>query len=448
MSDMTPSRWRTLPVQCAALVALILVPVWARMAEPLPLFAPYYLTRFWLFLPVIVTCGLFTLAGFPGIRSLTQSRARVAFVFLLLAFAVWTYASVGWAYMRNRPDISMNAAMQIVIAVLFVVAVASVRLPPSWAIGALLFGLLWNTVLAGQQVALQGAAGGLWASLGEFPIGVEQARISVVQADGVRWLRPYGLLPHPNMLAGFLVMALLAGLGWFAHTDWRRWLTGGTIVALGLWALLLTFSRGSYLALAVGGLVLLVFMRRADHWTRQLAIACAVIAMVGVAFAIVYHPFLLARAGEGNETTEQYSIAERAELQAAALQAIGESPFRGYGAGNLPWRSAYILYANGSIVQGNYPHNIWLTIWGETGIIGVVLLASAVVSAIIAGVRALRLRTGDSPFRAALLAGFIALLVAGMFDYYPVTLLHFQVGWLALAAIALAPSDARVIDSQ
>src|SRR5687768_3716633 len=217
--------WRTWPVRLAALAALILVPLWYRLADQPALFAAYYPTRFLLFIPLIITCVLYILLGFPGIRALAAYKPRAAWAFLLLGLALWMYASVGWAFRREADSaLAIGTAVQFAVVAIYAVAVASVRLPPEWAAAALIFGLLWNAILAGQQAALQQAAGGLWVVLGEFPIAVSQPRVSVVQADGVRWLRPYGLLPHPNMLAGFFVAALSAAGAWLSHPDWRRWL--------------------------------------------------------------------------------------------------------------------------------------------------------------------------------------------------------------------------------
>ncbi len=43
-------------------------------------------------------------------------------------------------------------------------------------------------------------------------------------AGDIRWLRPYGLLPHPNVLAGFLVIGRLSTLtgviGLLDHYPW------------------------------------------------------------------------------------------------------------------------------------------------------------------------------------------------------------------------------------
>jgi O-antigen ligase len=422
--------------------------MWYRFPDQPAIFAAFYSTRFLLFLPLIITCVLYILLGFPGIRGLAGYKPRAAWVFLLLGLAIWMYASASWAFRRDvDPALAVGTAIQFAIVAIYAVAIASVRLPPTWAVAALIFSLLWNAILAGQQVALQQSAGGLWAALGEFPIAVSQPRISVVQADGMRWLRPYGLLPHPNMLAGFFVVALSAAGAWLSHPDWRRWLPGVIAAVGGLWALLLTFSRGAFLSLAVASFVLLLLFRVTGRWNRQLALSTVVIVIIGLAFAISYYPYLLARAGVGAETTEQYSVGERTELTDTALLVIGEAPVTGIGAGNLPWRAAFILNERDTDVQGNYPHNAWLTVWGELGLVGVVLLAGAVFTALFSAATMIRARPADAAYRAALLAGFVGLCVAGLFEYYPVTLLQFQTLWWALAAVALAPADADVLDS-
>jgi O-antigen ligase len=455
MDDIPVAAWRLWPIRLASVLALVLVPVWYRLPGQPALFAPFYVTRFALFIPLIIVCFLFAVLGFPGIRRFAADRTRAAWAFCLLALAVWMYASAGWAVMRDAvlPDgstgmsLALNAAVQFAVVALFAIATSCVRVPATWVVGALVFGLFWNGILGGQQAALQQAAGGLWASLGEFPIAVGQPRISVVQADGVRLLRPYGLLPHPNMLAGFFVASLMAGAAWATNPDSRRWLPGGAAVVVGLWGFMLTFSRGAFLALFVAGLLLLYLFLRSHRWNRQLGILLVVAAILGLAFAVSYYPFLLARAGQGSETTEQYSVAERTELNSAAYAAIQGAPLVGVGAGNLPWRSAAILQERGSIVAGNYPHNVWLTTWGEIGLVGVALLAASVSFAVVAAWPMVVHGFVDSPARAALLAGFVGLLVAGWFEYYPVTLLQFQTVWWALAAAALAPAEPRVIES-
>lgn len=424
-------RWVVL---VPAFAAFMFWPLWYRFPAHPSISTPYYFMRFAFALPAGITILTWALGGFYGFRTLVRTRSGAAFAAFLLSLALWAYLSTTWAFRREAdPQLALGASMQLAVAILFALAVASMRMPPRMITLALLVGALWHVVLIGQQVALQGAVGGVWALLGEFPIGLEQERISVVQAEGIRLLRPYGLLPHPNVLAGFLAAAMIASVPWLIHR--RMPLMVSLIVAAGvLWAFMLTFSRGAYLGFGVGALALLVLvLRTADVSRPRVAIIGAWAVVVAFAFAAVYQPFLLARAGVGVETTEQYSAAERTELNAAAITAISERPFTGVGAGNLPWRSAFILFERGSIVQGNYPHNVVLSVAGEYGLIGVALFVGIVVSGL-----ASAFRRPYSAHRAALIAGFVALLVAGQFDYYMVTFMQFQAASLALIGAALA----------
>lgn len=449
MPDSHPhiASWRVLPVQALALFTFILMPMWYRVPADTPIFGTGDVTRFAAFIPAALSIVLWIVMGLPGLEKLF-SGWRAVWASCLAALTVWTYASSAWAqYGANQPELANNAAITWMITTGFAVVVASIGLPSRAIVLALMFGVAWNGILAAQQVAVQGSAGGLWTVLKEFPIGVELPRISVVQADGVRWLRPYGLLPHPNVLAGFLVVGLLACASYLAETRFWRWLITTLVWSIGLWALLLTFSRGAYLAFAVGGILLLILLYRAGRWTRGLVAAAVVTLILGVMFAALYHPFLLARVGDGNETTEQYSLGERAMLNGAAVNAIHDGPILGIGGGNMPWYSAYWLYERESPIQGNYPHNVGLTLWAELGIVGLFLWAGCIGSAMIAAFKMLAQKPADRGYRAALLAGFVAFIVTGLTEYYPVTMVQFMLGGWGMVAAALTPTDRPMLES-
>jgi len=443
----SPARWRTLPVQAIALFTFALMPVWYRVSAATPIIGGGDVTRFAVFIPSALTFLVWVLLGLPGIGRLF-SGFRAVWLICLVALAIWAYASGAWAYLgAQKPDLANTAALTWAVSTGFAVAVASVGLPARAVVMVLMLGVAWNGVLVGQQVALQGSAGGFWATLKEFQIDIDQPRISVVQADGIRWLRPYGLLPHPNLLAGFLTIGLLACASFLTDTRPVRWLIGAGIWSIGLWALMLTFSRGAYLAFGVGGLLLLILMYRAGRWTQALAIAGVLTVILGLTFATAYHPFLLARAGNGDETTEQYSLGERAMLNAAAVNGIQDAPILGLGAGNIPWYSARWLYVRDSPIQGNFPHNAALTVWSELGLVGLLLWAGAIGSGIIAAFGVLKQKPPDSVFRAALISGFVALMAAGLVEYYSVTIIHFMAGGWGLIAVALTPINRPMLES-
>jgi len=81
------------------------------------------------------------------------------------------------------------------------------------------------------QFARQSALG--LSALGELAIDPQGQGASVIEAGGRRWLRAYGLTPHPNVLGGYLGMGLLVCLGAlvFGRAGWRRWLWVPLILA-------------------------------------------------------------------------------------------------------------------------------------------------------------------------------------------------------------------------
>jgi hypothetical protein len=440
-------RWRTLPAQAFALLTFVLLPVWYRLPADTPLLGGTDATRFALFVPAALTVLCWMCAGLPGVTRLFAHPARAIWASLLLALALWAYASTAWAYLGTvYPQVASSAALVWITAAGFALAVAAIGLSAHAITAVLTFGLVWNGVLAGQQVAAQASAGGLWAALKEFPIQSDQAGISVVVADGVRWLRPYGLLPHPNLLAGLMVICLLAGVYvWATARQPILFLLIGAGWTLGLWGFLLTFSRGGYGALMVGALVLLALLHKHRLWRARWWGIVAWAVMVCTVFGLIYHPFLLARAGVGSENTELYSVGERAMLNDAALQTIRLSPWKGVGAGNQPWYAARLLHDAGAPIAGNYPHSAPLALWGDLGLVGLLLWAGAVGCALWAA--GYSITHGDSLPRAALIAAFAAWLATGITEYAPVTLLHsLLMGW-GIVGTALAPPNRPMLES-
>ncbi|MBC7812151.1 MAG: hypothetical protein H7175_13435, partial [Burkholderiales bacterium] len=234
-------------MQAGILATFALTSVWYRIpgTQPILLFTPLYTVRFAIFLAMLWTVGWWLIAGLPGFAELRRDRLRGLWALGLLTLALWAYASTTWAFQRvDYPEVGETAALQLSVVALFAVVVACCSPLARYVALALVLGLIGNTQITMLQVASQRDLGLRW--LGEFSLGPDFPGVSVVQSGAVRWLRPYGLLPHPNILAGILVIGLLASVVWIISSRQQiRWL--GTLVFLaGLWALLLTFSRGAW----------------------------------------------------------------------------------------------------------------------------------------------------------------------------------------------------------
>jgi hypothetical protein len=429
---------RRLPVQAGIVLSFLAVPFWLRMPYAPPTYDPLYGYGFLLTLPLIFTIFAWVLTGFPGLQDLLHDRLRLGGVLLLWALVGWMLLSVSWSFMvevREMPNVAQSGALQWILVAAWTLVVACCSPPPRIIVAVLIFNAVLHGLIGGGQVALQTSLG--LDALGEFHLNPAESGVSVVQSDGVRWLRPYGLQSHPNVFAGMMVIGLLACGAWIISPSRRRWL-GVAVAWLILWVLLLTFSRSAWLGVAAGAFALLPLIlpdaRRA--WPLVGLVVGGAIVAGGLFFAL-YQPYLVARVQVG-ESIEMRSVADRIVFTDFALRAASESPestLRGIGISNFPWRSSYYLVQTDYDLRGNNVHHVWLSAMAETGLIGLSLFTLATMIGISAVVAQVKRRDSESMYRAVLVAGVFALAIIGIFDHYPWTMLHFQVMWWGTLAV-------------
>jgi hypothetical protein len=442
---MTPLRQlklRLLPVQISILVTFVLMPIWLKFEDaPKPFTATYNL-GFVMIVPMLVSMAAWLLMGCPGWQNLFDWGRGLAIVALIL-LTVWSFYSQSWAFVAaSEPGVGQNYTLQLAILTGFVIVLVCASPPPRVIIMVLLFSLVWSGIVAAWQVALQRGIG----IEPEFGIILDptQSGTSVIQAGAVRWLRPYGLLPHPNILGGVFACGMFAAAAWALSPHRLPRYIGLALFGAGFWLLMLSFSRSAWLGLGVGLLVALAFVLR--QWRRWLPMT-GLIVLLSVAFFVLYRPFLLARAGEGQPTTEMRSIADRIVYNQIAFDAISKHPVLGVGGGNYPWYASHYLHYNTDYdLRGAYVHNVALSLWAELGIVGLLLFVIFGIFGIYCVIREIRLNFTqiqggevDRLARIALLACFVALAVVGLVDHYPWSLIQGQIMWIGLFAVAMKP---------
>lgn len=427
---------RRLPIYAGILTSFALTPFWLKWPNAPHPFSAEYVLGFVLIAPLIWTLTWWLAMGLPGLRDLLRQRAHQLWLVLLIGFAIWAALSQDWAFMlEDYPGLAHSRALQLSLTIAFGLVVACVPPPRRLLLAVIVISLGLHAAVGLAQVANQGDIG--LRALGEFRLDPAESGVSVVQAEGERWLRPYGLFSHPNIYAGMLVVMVLAASAAYLWARPRhRWLI---LLALlpGIWALALTFSRSAWLGLGIGGglLIALCWAALRDRWRPVAALAITGVLMGGL-FVALYTPFVLARTGAGQEETEVYSVGERLLFTHVAAEAIRSAPVIGIGAGNFPWFGSIYLFENSDFeIPGRDVHNIFLTVWAELGAIGLGILALSLLLTY-----GIVLSRPNRIQRAPWLAGLTALLIIGLFDHYPITLIQGNTLLFGLMGLAITPS--------
>jgi O-antigen ligase len=212
--------------------------------------------------------------------------------------------------------------------------------------------------------------------------------LAIIAPFGVDWFRDrktflptalYQYFPlllsdsvHPNVMAGSLAtlipfpLALLLTL----PTLWKRrfWLRGALLTAtlLQLLILVLTKSRGGYLALGLG-LWLTLWLSGCRRWAIGLTIAAALV----IVWLVMRTPAEVGQAvNVAQDALDASTWSFRLDVWHTAIQIIGDSTFTGVGAGTFNEVAAlhYGLYA--PFNPG--AHNLFLQAAVDLGILGLI----------------------------------------------------------------------------
>jgi putative inorganic carbon (hco3(-)) transporter len=184
-----------------------------------------------------------------------------------------------------------------------------------------------------------------------------------VQADSV--IRLSGIAPHPNALAlvldRILVVGVLIGVV-FRPVLARNWLIPSALVGL---VLLLTFSRGSFLGVAAGILLILVVAQAGRFAIAMLG--ASVTAFVAMMMTAPERTLSFLGGGSGSM---------RIELWQSSLNMAADHVLTGVGLDQFLYQYTprYIDPSAWPERFTSHPHNILLDSWLSLGIIGLIII--------------------------------------------------------------------------
>ena len=214
--------------------------------------------------------------------------------------------------------------------------------------------------------------------------------------------RVYSFFDNPNNFAEQLVMLLPLDLALFLNCRWRGKLLSLLSLCVGAVAIGLTYGRSCWIGLTFA---VVVFLALIDwRWVPLFLLA-------GLA-AIPFLPDTIFNRILTIFNLEDSSTSSRFPLYAAALEMLKTRPIRGAGLGTDAVRLAI---KDMNLYHGTAPfvhsHNLYLQIWLETGILGVVSYVAAMICGLKSAAKACKLHC---PHEVRLITIGAAAAVAGI----------------------------------
>lgn len=293
----------------------------------------------------------------------------------------------------------------------------------------------------------------LWPLFNRLPLLITAFLAGVLIQNGIQAAQGLGLLEripgdahrlrglvHPIMTGTMCLTAVCWHASAWLHApgDRRRfiWLAGGALALLGL---LLTGSRGPWIAAAVALPLLLATASRRSPLLRRRAVTVAVL---GLLLPLVAWPVAgdvltqrldlvrqdIARISSGDLSGD---IGFRIASWTAGAEILRERPLTGTGAGGF--HEAALTTSRGDVIAGMdaHAHSLYVQAAATTGIGGAIIVLALAGTGL---VRAWRNRA-DHLFADGTFAAMVAWWVAAAFDAYQLNGQTLGLGVLLLAAV-------------
>ena len=231
-----------------------------------------------------------------------------------------------------------------------------------------LAGIIFESCLAFFQSLNQGSIGGLFYYFGERAFNAQTPGIANASINGQLFLRPYATFSHPNVLAGFLVIAMLYLCLFFKNQ--KKYLLTGIII--GTATLFSTLSRTAIFLWAICLIVLFgiplvkKYKNRFSNMKLVIGVISAAVLIV-VVYLFFQNSFFLQRFFLTKITDE--SLTQRVMLAQQSFTMFLRSPIFGIGINNF-FNNLIFPNSQLTVLLIQPVHNIFLLVLSETGLIG------------------------------------------------------------------------------
>jgi len=317
-------------------------------------------------------------------------------------------------------------------------------------VSVLLVSGVFQAILATAQFFKQSSLGLKFIEAGKYFPGAPGVATFLMGDDKV--MRAYGSFLHPNVLAGFLLLAIFCFYAlWIKNRIKPIFMIGFFVLVFGLFV---TFSRESIFTFLFISFVFLLArffqLRRLEHTEERLLAGkkLMILALFFVVFSLVSSLILLPQVKTRffGFSLKEEAVDLRFFYNKMAIQIIKEKPVLGIGIGNfVNYSHNYPAFLRAAAKMAGTDnemipiwifqpvHNIYLLIASEIGIFGLLFFVLFILIKVFKSIKPIKPKElfdviGPMPFL------FIAFLIIGLSDHYFWTL---QSGgiifWLSLA---------------
>jgi hypothetical protein len=279
-----------------------------------------------------------------------------------------------------------------------------------------------QAILGLAQFHMQHMVGLNW--LGEYIAPLGTSGLATIDTLSGKFIRAYGTMPHPNVLAAFLILGLACALYFVSRESETRSkfikLSRVIIISVFLLGIFLTFSRTAWFAAAI-----LIICHIGFHiWKKEkgkILIAIAALIVSCGTIGIFYQDNFKARVS----SADSRSVTDRYFFNQLGLNLIKTHPLFGVGVGNY----VPALQERYQLEPWQYQpaHNIFIFTAAEIGLVGLGLFGLILINVFY------RLKNiSIDPLSGSVIVIGVLFLIMGQVDHYFVTI---QQGRLMFATV-------------
>ena len=221
--------------------------------------------------------------------------------------------------------------------------------------------------------------------------------------------RAAGTFKDPNVFGPFLVPPLLYVLHLVIHRPLRQTIVPGGIFLFLIFAVLLSFSRGAWMNLAISGAVYVFFVFATAPTNLQrlkliLIAAVGAVALVGVLVVAAQQPKISKILTERAQVVQSYDAGPEGRFGGQS-KATALIPLKPFGIGALEF---------GERFHHEESHNVYLTMMLQSGWIGGLIFMAMTVLSLCAGFAHAIKRTPMQPMVIVAFSAFVGLAIQGL----------------------------------